>query len=144
MPASDPSIAPSRLVLDNPLGSRSWPQAIRRGLRGRCPACGEGALFGKFLKVREACPVCGEPFHHHRADDLPPYLVILIVGHLIGSLILSAETYADWPAWLHMALWPILTIVLCLALIQPTKGAVVGYQWALGMHGFGGEAEKEQ
>ena len=27
-------------------------QAVRRGLLGRCPACGQGRLFGRFLKVR--------------------------------------------------------------------------------------------
>ena len=77
-------------------------------------------------------------FHHHRADDLPPYLVIFIVGHLVGYGILTAETRFEVPLWLHLAVWPALTLVLCLALLQPVKGAVVGLQYALGMHGFGG------
>ncbi len=111
--------------------------AMRRGFLGRCPACGQGRLFGRFLKVADQCEACGTAFHHHRADDLPPYLVIFLVGHLIGYGILTAETRFDVPLWLHLAAWPALTLVLCLALLQPVKGAVVGLQYALGMHGFG-------
>jgi uncharacterized protein (DUF983 family) len=72
-----------------------------------------------------------------RADDLPPYIVIFIVGHLLGWSILMAETRFETPLWLHLALWPALALLLSLALLQPAKGAVVGLQYALGMHGFG-------
>lgn len=112
-------------------------EAMRRGLANRCPACGRGRLFRAFLKVADECPACGAELHHHRADDLPPYLVILVVGHLVGWGILTAETrFDDVPLWFHLALWPALTLVLCLALLQPAKGAVVGLQYGLSMHGF--------
>ena len=58
-------------------------QALKRGFRGRCPRCGEGKLFRAFLKVDNACSVCGQDFTPHRADDLPAYLVIVIVGHIV-------------------------------------------------------------
>ena len=111
--------------------------AMARGLLCRCPACGRGRLFGRFLKVTEHCSVCQAELHHHRADDFPPYLVMFIVGHLIGYGILVTETRFETPLWVHLALWPALTLVLCLLLLQPVKGAVVGLQYALGMHGFG-------
>jgi uncharacterized protein (DUF983 family) len=111
--------------------------AMKRGALGRCPACGRGRLFGRFLKVVDECSECGTELHHHRADDLPPYLVIFIVGHLIGYGILTAETRFEVPMWLHLSVWPALTLVLALALLQPVKGAVVGLQFSLGMHGFG-------
>ena len=113
-------------------------QAVRRGFMGRCPACGQGRLFGRFLKVAERCDACGQELHHHRADDFPPYLVMFLVGHIIGYGIYTAEIrFEDVPLWFHLAVWPLLTIVLCLALLQPIKGGVVGLQYALGMHGFG-------
>jgi uncharacterized protein (DUF983 family) len=111
--------------------------SMRRGAMGRCPACGQGRLFGRFLKVAERCDVCGTELHHHRADDLPPYLVIFLVGHIIGYGILTAETRFETPMWVHLAVWPALTLIMALALLQPVKGAVVGLQYALGMHGFG-------
>ncbi|MBQ0824378.1 DUF983 domain-containing protein [Microvirga sp. HBU67558] len=116
--------------------------AMRRGFMGRCPACNGGRLFGRFLKVVDHCEVCGTEFHHHRADDLPPYIVIFLVGHLIGYGILMTETRLEMPMWVHLATWPALTLILCLALLQPVKGAVVGLQYALGMHGFGAARAK--
>ena len=66
--------------------------ALKRGLRGRCPRCGEGKLFRAFLKVDDHCPVCGLDYTPHRADDLPAYLVIVIVGHIVVPLVLMIET----------------------------------------------------
>lgn len=111
-------------------------RAMKNGFLCRCPACGQGRLFGRFLKVVDACAVCGTEFHHHRADDFPPYIVMFIVGHMIGYGVLTAETRFEVPLWLHLAVWPALTLILCLALLQPIKGVVVGLQYALGMHGF--------
>ena len=111
-------------------------QAMRRGFRGRCPACGEGRLFRSFLKVNESCAECGEELHHHRADDFPAYLVIVIVGHIVVPLVLAVETHFAPAYGIHLALWLPLTLGLSLALLQPVKGAVVAVQWFLGMHGF--------
>jgi uncharacterized protein (DUF983 family) len=116
----------------------TWWHAVRRGLRGRCPGCGKGRLFPRFLKVADRCDACGLELHHHRADDFPPYLVIFIVAHVVGTGILIAETEFDGtPLWFHIAVWPLLTVALCLLLLQPVKGAVVGLQYGLRMHGFG-------
>lgn len=112
--------------------------ALRRGTQCRCPACGEGPLFDGYLRVTDRCQACGEELHHHRADDLPPYIVITIVGHIIVTLVLAMEMFADYSTLTQMILWPLLTLALSLALMRPVKGAVVGYQWALYMHGFGG------
>jgi uncharacterized protein (DUF983 family) len=115
--------------------------AMWRGFRGRCPNCGKGKLFRAFLKVTDRCDACGEEFHHHRADDFPAYLVIVIVGHIVVPLVLHVETTYAPPYWVHAALWLPLTIGMSLALLQPVKGAVVGLQWQMGMHGFD-EAKK--
>ena len=40
------------------------------------------------------------------------------------------------PVGLQLAIYLPLTLVASLALLQPVKGAVVGVQWALKMHGF--------
>ena len=110
--------------------------ALKRGLRGRCPRCGEGKLFRAFLKVDGHCPVCGLDYTPHRADDLPAYLVIIIVGHIVVPLVLMIETNYSPPVALQLAIYLPLTLVLSLLLLQPVKGAVVGVQWALRMHGF--------
>lgn len=120
--------------------AKNWPrdvmQAMKRGFRCRCPACGEGKLFRAFLKVNDNCPACGEELHHHRADDFPAYLVIVIVGHIVVPLVLAVETDFAPSYWIHLALWLPLTLGLSLGLLQPVKGTVVAIQWFLGMHGF--------
>jgi len=110
--------------------------AMARGFVNRCPHCGEGKVFGRFLKVRPECEACGLQMHEHRADDLPPYLVIFLVGHVVGYLVLEFEMGYDLPLWVSITVWPALTLGLALGLLQPVKGAVVGLQYALAMHGF--------
>ena len=34
-------------------------RSMLRGLKGRCPACGEGKLFWRYLKVEPRCGECG-------------------------------------------------------------------------------------
>lgn len=122
---------------------RNLGTAIKRGFLGRCPNCGRGKLFRKFLKVTDACAVCSEELRHHRADDAPAYLVILIVGHIVVPLALLVEKLYQPPHWLAFSIWIPLTLVLSLALLQPIKGAIVGWQWAQRMHGFDPEHEDE-
>jgi uncharacterized protein (DUF983 family) len=110
--------------------------SIKRGFRGRCPRCGEGKLFRAFLKVDNNCSVCGLDFTPHRADDLPAYLVIVIVGHIVVPAALMIETNYSPPVALQLAIYLPFTLAASLALLQPVKGAVVGIQWALRMHGF--------
>jgi len=111
-------------------------EPLMRGLRGRCPACGHGRMFRKFLKVADECPKCGEELHHHQADDFPAYLDIVIVGHILVPIVLAVETEIAPPMWLSMTLWPLVALAATLALLQPIKGGVVAMQWFLGMHGF--------
>ena len=114
----------------------SLTKAMWRGFLCKCPACGKGSLFSKFLKVNDACSACGEEMSHHRADDFPAYLVIVIVGHAIVPGILAWEMASAPPPWLQLAVWLPLTLFSCLGLLQPVKGSIVGLLWQLGMHGF--------
>jgi len=115
---------------------RDLKTAVVRGMRLRCPKCGEGRIFRAFLKVNNHCPACGEALYHHRADDAPPYVVITIVGHIIVGLMLAVEKAYPLNLWAQAALWLPLTVALCLVLLPPVKGALIGLQWALKMHGF--------
>lgn len=117
---------------ERPLGP-----ALLRGWRRRCPSCGGGPLMESYLGVRPSCAACGEAFHHHRADDLPAWASIVIVGHVIVFLLTTVESGFHPPLWVHYAIWPALTLGLSLWLLPRLKGAVVAMQWAWRMHGFG-------
>ena len=120
-----------------------WP-AVKRGLQMRCPACGKGRIFHAYLKVSDACPVFGEELHHHRADDMPPYVTMFITGHfVVGGLIAAQEFWPGFPDWGHMIVWPAVAILLSLWLLPLVKGALIAYQWALRMHGFDKETPED-
>ena len=110
--------------------------ALLNGARCRCPKCGEGRIFRAYLKVNDQCPACGEELHYHKADDLPPYISIIIFGHiLVGALLHMEMTMTVQPYVYMMTLAP-LAVILPLVMLPSIKGAVVALQWANYMHGF--------
>ena len=90
-----------------------------------------------YLKVRENCPVCSEALHHHRADDGPAYLTILIVGHVMAPLLLVTFAKFRPDPMTLAAVFSVGTVALSLFLLPRLKGAMVALQWAKRMHGFG-------
>lgn len=123
---------------DRPLG-----RSIKRGLLNTCPACGSGRLFRAYLKPVDICAACGEELFHERSDDLPPYLVILVVGHVLLTGYLLTDAVIPDALWIQLIIWIPVVILTSLIIIQPIKGGVIGLQWALRLHGFGGHAEAE-
>lgn len=127
MTKSDATVAPAH---------RDVRLSMLRGWRTRCPRCGGGPLYEGYCKVRARCASCGEPFHHHRADDLPAWATILIVGHLMVSALLWVELAWKPPLWVHWSVWPAVTLLMVLWLLPRIKGVVVSWQWAQRHHGF--------
>ena len=115
---------------------REIKPAMRRGWRRRCPNCGSGPLLNGYLKVRDECPVCGENFSHHRADDGPAYLAILIVGHIMAPAILMVFMRFRPDPMVLASLFSIGCVTLSLYLLPRLKGLIVAIQWAKRMHGF--------
>lgn len=107
--------------------------AIGRGLRGRCPNCGEGKVFRAFLKVVPECACCGAPLGLARADDAPPYFTILLVGHVLVPLMFFVDRAGDPPLWVMWAIFPALSLIMSLGLIQPIKGGTVGLMVTMNM-----------
>ena len=139
------SVGPSGVHLHEgrSTGARPVFRSMLRGAALKCPACGIGAMFRRYLKVADACPQCGEAMHHHRADDAPAYFTIVIVGHIVVSLVLAVEMAYRPELWVHAVLWLPLTVILSILLLPSVKGALVGLQWALLMHGFDAEAKDD-
>lgn len=89
-----------------------------------------------YLQVRDTCPVCGEAMYHHRADDGPAYLTILIVGHLMAPSILIVFTAFRPEPMVLFTGFAIACVALSLYLLPRLKGLMVAFQWARRMHGF--------
>lgn len=115
---------------------RPTKPAMLRGLRRCCPNCGEGKLFSGYLKVVDRCAICHEDFHHHRADDGPAYLTILVVGHVLAVMMHVGFTQFRPEPLLFATVLTVICITLSLYLLPRLKGMIVAIQWARRMHGF--------
>lgn len=121
---------------------RPLKPALLRGWKRVCPNCGSGPILSGYLKVHDTCSVCSEEFHHHRADDGPAYVTILIAGHLLAPLIMIAfEMFRPDPIILSLV-FILFFVALALFLLPRIKGAFIALQWAKRMHGFSGKSAK--
>jgi uncharacterized protein (DUF983 family) len=104
--------------------------AMLRGFRGRCPRCGQGKLFRGVLKLVDNCSECGARLGDIRADDLPAYLTVLVVGHIVvpALLLVDSDEYST-TAELAVAIPAALAMI---ALLLPRfKGAAAGLLWSM-------------
>jgi uncharacterized protein (DUF983 family) len=124
-------------------GGRDLTLALWRGLLGRCPNCGKGAMFRAYLRVTPRCPVCHEDLSPQRADDAPAYLTLLIVCHVVGAGVLFSDNILPKaPLIIAISFWLAATAAMSVLILPRMKGVVVGYQWALRMHGFASPSEE--
>ena len=121
--------------------------AMKRGLAHRCPSCGEGRLYRKYLKVVDACDACGHELGQYRADDGPAYFTILLVGHLVIAPMLFLQWIWKAPIWMVLPLTLIPLTGITLWTLPRVKGALIGLLYALGTtgeHAPGAELEASE
>ena len=122
------------MSLDHPL-----KPALLKGWRRCCPNCGKGAILYRYLKVHDSCESCGQNFYHHRADDGPAYLTILIVGHILAPLLHIVFVKFRPEPWIMACGFGTACVVLCLYLLPRIKGTIIAFQWARRLNGFGND-----
>jgi uncharacterized protein (DUF983 family) len=126
-----PSTPLSPELVDLPAG---LAPALVRGARGRCPRCGAAALFRKWLKPVDTCAHCRCDWSAQQADDFPAYIGIFVVGHLLAPVVIAMIGSWGLSAWLTLAIILPVAVAMLLAMLQPTKGAVIAFLW---WHGIG-------
>mgnify|MGYP000462868941 CR=1 FL=1 len=134
---ADPLTSPPRVELP-----ASAPETLLRGLRGRCPRCGEAGLFRKWLKPVDTCPNCAQDWSVQQADDFPAYIGIFVVGHLLAPVVIMMISTFGMSAWLTLAIILPVSVVMLIAMLQPVKGAVIGMLWWWGVGAFKQERRK--
>ncbi len=128
-----------RAILPQSLGAALW-----RGVKGQCPRCRATHLFAKLLKPVLRCRHCGQNWSLHSADDFPPYIAILLTGHIIAPVIILLSLHTALSQWATMLIVATLALALIAAILQPAKGGVIALQWWLGLQGFAGHAGKAE
>ena len=107
----------------------SNPPPIPTGLRGRCPKCGQGALFKGYLPFKPACDACGQDFAAFDSADGPAFFVMSIVGTVVVAIALWLEIAYEPPVWVHALVAGSLTVGLSLLLVRPLKGILAALQF---------------
>jgi uncharacterized protein (DUF983 family) len=126
MTATDPT--PAR---PTPARKSRFLEGLLRGLRRKCPNCGVGALYSRYITVQARCTVCDHDNAQYRADDAGPYFTILVVGHLvIGPMLFSPFIWKAPIGWVLGTTLPTIA-VLTVVLLPIVKGGVIGVQWEL-------------
>jgi len=120
-------------LVDLPHG---WVGALLRGAKGCCPRCGAAPLFRKWLKPVEACAHCRQDWSLQRADDFPAYIGIFVVGHLLAPVVIAMIATFHLSAALTLAITLPVAIVMLIAMLQPSKGAVIAFLWWQGIGAF--------
>ena len=108
-------------------------RSIGRGAKHRCPACGDGRLYGRFLKVEPSCEACGHELALYPADDGPAYLTILLIGHLVIAPLLLFPIVWESSAWISIPVLLTALALIALAALPRIKGGWIGLMYALGV-----------
>jgi uncharacterized protein (DUF983 family) len=105
-------------------GPVGWARPLGRGLRGRCPRCGQGGLFHRWFHLPPRCPRCGVAF----ARDEGSWTGALVVNFaLTGVLftmvlvVLVAVTVPDVPVGTLLAVLVPITLIGPIAFLPVSK-----------------------
>lgn len=110
------------------------PSLALVSLRGKCPRCGEGALYRTFLGFQPRCSVCGLDHAAADAGDGPAVFVIFVTGFVSVTVAFMLRYQADLSAGVTVLLGCLLTVVLSALLLRPAKSLLYALQWRHDAH----------
>ena len=99
------------------------------GLKGRCPRCGEGALFKGFIDLAPRCESCGLDYDFADAGDGPAVFIMLLAGAVVVGAALMIDATYEPPLWLLAVIFLPLTVIVSLGLLRPLKGWLIFSQY---------------
>ena len=96
----------------------SFGRMLWRGLTRRCPRCGAGHLFTRWLRMVERCPRCGYRFAREEGFQLGAYVINFgvtegLVCLALFGYILAAAANPD------VAVWPVIVGGVAAAVVTP-------------------------
>ncbi len=106
-------------------------QILWRGIKGRCPNCGQGRLFKSYLQQEKHCSHCGEDIGNIRADDGPAWLTILLTGHIIAPLVGYFTLHDNLSPWLAMSILLTIALSVVFFLLPRAKGLFIAAIWLI-------------
>jgi len=105
------------------------PPPALAGLKGLCPRCGAPTMFAGWVKFADRCRVCGLDYSTYNVGDGPAAFLTLIIGALVAGLAIGLELGFSPPWWLHVLIWPIVTLALIIGALRAAKGLLLAYEY---------------
>ena len=99
------------------------------GIRCRCPNCGEGRVFAGFLRFKDRCDACGADLTIADAGDGPSFFVMFAALIFIVPSAMFFEFAFRPPGWVHILIWPPITLAFSLFFLRPVKALLFALQW---------------
>jgi len=103
---------------------QAFRKSVSRGLRFRCPKCGEGCVFLSFFKMRDECAVCGLSFYPESGYYAGAmYLNYGLSAAIFLTIFVPTLFMPDFTHLSYMTknlLWIGFGTALCLALARPS------------------------
>lgn len=98
-------------------------------MRGLCPRCGARGLFGGWVRFADRCGACGLDFAAFNVGDGPAAILTLVLGTVVVALAIALELAAHPPFWVHLLLWPPVTLLGVIAALRVAKGALLALEY---------------
>lgn len=98
---------------------------LGRGLRRRCPRCGQGAVFDGWIKLHKTCPACGLKYLHNEGD-LWAYLVAVDRALFIFPLIVIIyfRLYNPYSIWFYI--FTVTVVLVFVGTLPQRNGMALG------------------
>lgn len=105
------------------------PPPLQAGLKGLCPRCGAKTLFAGAIRFADRCPACGLDIAAFNVGDGPAAFLTLIIGAIVAGSAIAVELIFSPPWWVHVLLWPAITLGLILGSLRLTKGLLLALEY---------------
>lgn len=100
---------------------------LGRGIRGRCPQCGEGRLFEGWVNLVSECPICGLKLASREGDTWA--FMYISTAFITGLFVLAMLWVLPADLALGRFLVAAAALVFFLATWPPRKGFAVAFDY---------------
>jgi len=108
---------------------KAAPATFDAALRGLCPRCATPSLFQGLIRFAPSCPACGFDIAAFNVGDGPAAFLVLIIGAAVTGLAIWLELAAEPPFWLHLLIWPPVTLAAVLGSLRIAKAALLALEY---------------
>jgi uncharacterized protein (DUF983 family) len=105
------------------------PSIAEAGFKGLCPRCGARTLFDGLIRFASRCRACGLDFDAFNVGDGPAAFLTLIIGAVVSIAAITLELSVSPPVWVHLILWPPVTIGLVIGSLRVAKGLLLASEY---------------